>query len=157
MTNSDAKLIREQLDDKLSLLQGLAASGMPKQGWIRTIREALGMSSTYLGKRAKLHQSRISRLENAEKQGNLKVSSLQKIGKALGMTFVYGFVPESTMEDVVRKQAEKVVSRRMARLDRTMRLEQQGLSDQEKKKAFQSMVDKLLAEHPKDLWNADNE
>ncbi len=151
------KVIRQQLDSKLSPLKDIAASGMPKQGWIRTIREALGMSSTHLGKKAGLDQSRISRLENAEKQGNLKVSSLQKIAKALGMRFVYGFVPETTLEEVVRKQAKKIISQRMTRLDKTMQLEQQGLSDTEKKKAFQNMVDKLLMEHPKDLWDADHE
>ena len=153
----DLKLVREQLDNRLGSLKELAASGMPRQGWIRTIREALGMSSTYLGKKAKLGQPRISRLESAEMTGDLKVSSLQKIAKALGMTFVYGFVPESTMEEMVRKRAEKIVSQRMARLDRTMRLEQQGLSDKDKKKAFQGMVEKLLIENPKDLWRADDE
>ena len=153
----DLKIVREQLDSKLSPLRELAAFGMPKQGWIRTIREALGMSSTHLGKKAKLDQSRISRLENAEKDGNLKVSSLQKIAKALGMKFVYGFVPVAPLEEVVHKQAEKIILKRMTRLDMTMRLEQQGLSDVEKKKAYQDMVEKLLMEHPKDLWDAECE
>lgn len=157
MNYMDLKIVREQLDSRLNRLRDFAASGMPKQGWIRTIREALGMSSTHLGKRAKIDQSRISRLESAEKHGDLKVSSLQKIAKALGMKFVYAFVPEESLEEVVRKQAEQIVLKRMARLDRTMRLEQQGLSTEEKKKAFQGMVDKLLAEHPKDLWDAENE
>lgn len=146
------KISREQLDRKLYSLKNLAVSGMPKQGWIRTIREALGMSSAQLGKKAGLGQPRISRLEHAEKTGDLKVSSLQKIANAFGMRFVYGFVPEASLEDMVRKQAEKIVLGRMERLDKTMRLEQQGLSDEEKKKAVEGMVDKLLMENAKDLW-----
>ncbi len=152
MNYIDLKLVRQQLDNKIDSLRGFAESGTPKQGWIRAIRESLGMSSGYLGQLAKLDQSRISRLENAEMAGDLKVSSMQKIGKALGMRFVYGFIPESTLEDMVRKQAEKIVSKRMARLDRTMRLEKQELSAKEKKNAFDGMVEKLLIEHPKDLW-----
>ena len=74
------KVIREQLDNKI---ESLRVSGMPQQGWIRAIREALGLSARQLGKRAGLDQSRISRLENAEKNGNLKVSSLRKIAKGL--------------------------------------------------------------------------
>ena len=69
------------------------------------------------------------------------------------MKFVYGFVPEVSLEDMVRKQAEKIVLARMERLDRTMRLEQQGLSDEEKKKAVQGMVDKFLMENAKGLWD----
>ena len=147
------KISREQLDKKLSPLKDLAAAGMPQQGWIRTIRESLGMSSSQLAKKAGLGQPRISRLEKAEKSGDLKVSSLQKIARALGMKFVYGFVPEVSLEDMVRKQAEKIVLARMERLDRTMRLEQQGLSDEEKKKAVQGMVDKFLMENAKGLWD----
>ena len=79
------KISREQLDRKLEPLRDLAVSGMPKQGWIRTIRDALGMSSAQLGKKAGLGQPRISRLEHAEKTGDLKVSSLQKIANAFGM------------------------------------------------------------------------
>ena len=146
------KISREQLDRKLDPLKDFARTGMPRQGWIRTIREALGMSSAQLGKKAGLGQPRISRLENAEKTGDLKVSSLQKIAKAFGMRFVYSFVPEASLEDMVRKQAEKIVFGRMQRLDRTMRLEQQGLSDEEKKKAVSGMVEKLLMENAKELW-----
>jgi predicted DNA-binding mobile mystery protein A len=151
------RISREQLDRKLSPLKDLAISGMPKQGWIRTIREALGMTSGQLAKKAGLGQPRISRLENAEMAGDLKVSSLQKIAKALGMRLVYGFVSEGALEDMVRNQAKKIVLRRMERLDRTMQLEQQGLSDEEKSKAVEDMIDKLLMENAKDLWDVNDE
>jgi len=153
----DMRTSREQLDKKLMPLKDLATLGIPKQGWIRTIREALGMSSAQLGKKAGLGQPRISRLEKAEITGNLKVSSFQKIAKAFGMRFIYGFVSDSSLEDMVRKQAEKIVLRRMARLDRTMQLEQQGLSDEEKKKAVEGMIDKFLMENVKGLWDINNE
>ena len=150
------RISREQLDRKLSPLKDLAISGMPKQGWIRTIREALGMSGA-VRKKAGLGQPRISRLENAEITGDLKVSSLQKMAKALGMRFIYGFVSEGSLEEMVRNQAKKIVLRRMERLDRTMQLEQQGLSDEEKGKAVEEMIDKLLMENAKDLWDVNDE
>ena len=55
--------------------------------------------------------------------------TLKKIAEGLNMKFVYGFVPETTLEDVVQKQARKIATNHTHRLNRTMRLEQQELSD----------------------------
>lgn len=159
----DKKVIREQLDKKLVFLRDFASSGMPPQGWLKAIREALGLSASQLGKRAGIDQSRISRLENAEKDGDLKLSSLQKIAKALNMKFVYGFVPygtdgtEDTLAAMVRNQAKRIALRRIETLDHTMRLEKQALSVEEQKKALNDMIEKILVDPPKDFWDRDGE
>ena len=115
--------------------------------------DVLGLSARQLGKKAGFDQSRISRLENAEKNGNLKVSSLQKIAKGLNMRFVYGFVPEESLEQMVRAQAERIALKRLKTLNITMRLEKQGLSSEEQKKALKDMIEKILVEQPKDFWD----
>lgn len=149
----EKKVTREQLDKRLSSLRDFAASGVPQQGWIRTIREALGLSAAQLGKMAGFHQTRISRLEGAEKNGDLKLSSLQKIAKGLNMRFVYGFVPEGSLEAMVRARAEKIALKRLRQLSSTMRLEKQALSDEDKKKALNDMIEKILIDNPKDFWD----
>jgi predicted DNA-binding mobile mystery protein A len=153
MTYWDRKLIREQLDGKLNSLKGLASQA-PERGWIRVIREALGISSQQLAKRIGFNQSRISRLEKAEPKGDLKLSSLKKIADALDMNLVYGFVPKESLESLVQKQARKVALKRMRKLNHTMRLEKQELSDEEKEKALENMIQKILIEEPKDLWDS---
>ena len=125
---------------------------VPQQGWIKTIREALGMSARQLGRKIGLDQSRISRLENGEKDGSLKLASLQKIAKGLNMKFVYGFVFEGSLEDIIKEEAKKIALKRLKILNITMRLESQGLSDQEQKKALNDMVERILIEQPKNLW-----
>ena len=152
----DKKTIRDQLEKKLTLLRELSISGMPQEGWIKTIREALGLSTAQLGKKAGLDQSRISRLENAEKDGSLKLSSLQKIAKGLNMKFVYGFVPEQSLEEVVRTQARKIALKRLKKLNATMRLERQELSPEEQQKALNDMIEKILVEQPKDFWDSND-
>lgn len=152
MSYWDKKLIREQLDKKLIPLKVLAKSGMSETGWIKTIREALGMSAKDLAKKVGIDQSRISRLENAEKNGNIKLSSLQKIAQGLDMEFVYGFVPKDNLETMVRQQANKIAHEKMKRLSHTMRLELQELSEEEKKSALKDMIDKILIEEPKNFW-----
>jgi predicted DNA-binding mobile mystery protein A len=153
----DRKTVRSQLDNKLLFLREFSSAGMPQSGWIRAIRTALGMSAVQLGKLSGIGQSRVSRLENAEKNGNLKIASLQKIAKGLRMRFVYGFVPESSLEEVVNARAKSIAINNMKRLNETMRLEQQGLSDEEQKKALADMVEKLLVEQPKDFWDDTND
>lgn len=148
----DKKLMREQLDKRLAFLRGFASFDISRQGWIKTIREALGMSAKELGKRVGLDQSRISRLENAEKTGNLKLSSLHKIAKGLKMRFVYGFVPENSLEEMMQEQAKEIAVKRMKRLRDTMSLEKQELSTDEQQKALKDMIEKILVEQPKDFW-----
>ncbi|HBR14819.1 MAG TPA: mobile mystery protein A [Candidatus Omnitrophica bacterium] len=153
----DAKVIREQLDRKLESLKDFATSGMPKQGWIRTIRDAVGLSARQLGEKAGIDQSRISRLENAEKDGSLKLSSLQKIAQGLNMRFVYGFVAEDSLEQMVRAQAKKIALKRLKQLNATMRLEKQGIPEEEQQKVLGDMVEKILIDQPKDFWDATDE
>jgi predicted DNA-binding mobile mystery protein A len=138
-------------------LREFASAGMPQSGWIRAMRDALGISSLQLGNRAGIDQSRVSRLENAEKNGNLKISSLQKIAKGLGMQFVYGFVPAGSLEKMVNARAREIATERMKRLNGTMRLEKQGLSAEDQKKALEDMTEKLLVEQPKDFWDDNND
>jgi predicted DNA-binding mobile mystery protein A len=149
----DKKLMREQLDKRLSFLKSFASFEASRQGWVKTIREALGMSAKELGKRVGLDQSRVSRLENAEKAGDLKLSSLHKIAKGLKMRFVYGFVPENSLEEMVQAQARAIAVKRMKRLHDTMSLEKQELSGDEQQKALKDMIEKILVEQPKDFWS----
>lgn len=151
MTYWDKKLVREQLDKRLkSPLLPLLQSD---NGWIKLLREALGMSTTQLAKRIGIDQSRVSRLENAEIDGDLKLSSLKKVAEGLNMTFVYGFIPRDGLEDMVRQQAKKIALKRMQRVNHTMRLEEQELTNDEKAKAFDDLVQKIMIEDAKDFWD----
>ena len=153
MTYWDRKLIRDQLDVRFKNLRNLAEKSIPESGWIRVIREALGMSARQLGKRVGLSQPRISRLEIAESEGDLKLSTLKKIAEGMNMKFVYGFVPESSLEEMVQDQAKKIALKRMAKVNHTMRLEEQELSNEDKRKVFEDLTQKILINEPKDFWD----
>ena len=77
---------------------------------------------------------------------------MNKIAEALGMKFVYGFVPKNSLEDTVRQQARKLALKRMQSLNHTMRLELQNLSAEEKEKEITDMADRILIEEDKELW-----
>lgn len=149
----DKKLIREQLDKKIDKFKPVLNTPVPKVGWVKTIREALGMSTYDLADKTDLDQSRISRIESSEAKQEIKLSTLHKMADGLGVKFVYGFVPEADLEAVVRKQALMIAKKRLKRIDHSMKLELQGVSDEEQEKALSDLVDKILIEEPKNFWN----
>jgi predicted DNA-binding mobile mystery protein A len=124
----------------------------PDSGWIKLMREALGMTSKQLAKRVGIDQSRITRLENAETAGDLKLSSLKKIAESMDMHFVYGFVPKIPLEEMVQAQARKIAGKRIKHVNHTMLLEDQELSEEEKAKALSDLTEKILVDEPKDFW-----
>lgn len=149
----DKKLIRKQLEKKMRKLKPLLKMAVPSGGWINAIREGLGMTLEELGSRVDLGRARVYRIEQAEANGDVKLSTLKKMANGLGMKFVYGFVPEQNLEDIVRQQAMKIVKKRLSRIDHSMKLELQGVSDEEQEEALNDMIDKILVEEPKKFWN----
>jgi len=152
MSYWDKKLIREQLDEKLDKIRPFAFLTM-ESGWIKVIREALSMSTKQLGKKVGIDQSRISRLENAEIEGDLKLSSLKKIAEGLNMRLVYYFVPEESLEEMMENQAKAIAQKRMNKVNQTMRLEDQELSKKEKANALEDLTQRILIDEPKDFWD----
>lgn len=149
----DKKLIRKQLDKKLKKLKPLLKMAVPSGGWVNAIREGLGMTLEELGSRVSLDKSRVYRIEQAETAGDIKVSTLQKMADGLGAKFVYGFVPKKDLEDMVREQAKKIALKRMNRVDHSMKLEDQGLEDEDRQEVLNDLIDQILIEEPKSFWN----
>jgi predicted DNA-binding mobile mystery protein A len=77
----------------------------PPEGWLRTVRKALGMSGAQLGKRMGLTRARIAQAEQAELTGGVTLKSMQAAAEALGCKFVYAVVPDSSIENVIVAQA----------------------------------------------------
>lgn len=145
--------MRKQLDKKLNKLKPFLKMAMPSGGWINAIREGLGMTLEELGNRVDLDKSRVYRIEQAEANGDIKLSTLRKMADGLGVKFVYGFVPEQDLEEIVRQQAMKIAKKRLNRIDHSMKLELQGVYDEEQKEAFNDLTDEILVQEPKNFWD----
>ena len=153
MKYSKIKLIREQTANHLKELREIANLNMPIQGWIRTIRKSLGMNTRQLAERMGVKRQRISEIETGEVKGNLTVETLKRTAEALNCKFVYAFIPNTSLEDIVRKQAESVIKKRMKRISHTMALEEQKLNSTDNKKAIEDGVEKILFEAPGSIWD----
>jgi predicted DNA-binding mobile mystery protein A len=144
----------EQLDRRFAKLKLLTKeAARPPRGWIRAIREALGMTTGQLAKRLGVHQPRVIELEHGEGSGNITVRSLERAAEALGCRLVYILVPEEPLAETIRKRASAVAERQLASVEQTMRLEAQGVSDKvQHKEAHQRLVEKLLR-RPARIWD----
>ena len=65
----------------------------PPEGWLRTVRKALGMSGAQLARKMGITRSRVAQAEQAELSGGATLKSMQAAAEAIGCRFVYTVVP----------------------------------------------------------------
>lgn len=147
------KLIREQLEASLQRFKPLRAVNIPKKGWIRAIRDGLGMTARQLAIRLGVAQQAVARIEKDELTGSVTIKTMQRIAENLDCVFVYGFVPYSSLEDTIRKQARIIAMNRLTQASQTMMLENQMLSDEENEIVYAQIVDELVNTLPSYLWD----
>lgn len=148
-------IVRQQLDKTLSGYAIAKQTAPPVKGWVRAIREALGMSGKQLANRLKVSQPRIPKLEQDELSGAVSLKTMRQAAEAMDCVFVYAIVPRTTLEETVRAQARKVAETRMQRVSHTMMLEEQGLSAEEQRASLDAAVEELVREMPKELWETE--
>jgi predicted DNA-binding mobile mystery protein A len=149
---TNCRLIRQQLDSTLKKFQPLRAASIPAKGWIRAIRDALGMTCQQLGHRLGLSKQRAAFIEKQELDGTATLKTMRRIAEALDCVFVYGFVPRTSLEKTVLSQAESVAARQLGRAAHTMSLEDQSLGDWENQESLIKLAQKLVDTPPKNLW-----
>ena len=93
---------REIVDQAAGLV---AMIKTPPEGWIRTVRKALGMSVVQLASRLNVTRSLISRTENEELNGSVTIKTIHKMAQAMKCRFVYAIVPEQKIDDLILQQA----------------------------------------------------
>lgn len=146
-------LARRQLDETLKLFGPLKTVIPPRKGWIRAIRDAIGMTGGQLAQRLNVNKQRVSRIEQDEKLGKVTLKTLRSVAEAMDCIFVCGFAPRDSLEQTVRNQAKSVAKKRMARSNQMMRLEKQELSEEEKGKALKTLIGEIISTMPKSLWD----
>lgn len=121
--SSARRTARRRLDQRLV---GLDLGQRPPRGWIRAIREALGMTTGELARRMGLTQSRVSQLERSEEHGSIRLDTLERAARALNCQVRYVFVPNEPLEDMVKRQARLRAQAEVDAVTHTMALEDQA-------------------------------
>lgn len=153
MTKSKARLQRLQLDDALKPFPSPDVVAAPRGGWVRAIREALGMTQIQLGTRASVSRQSVQSFEQAEAERRITLDSLDRLARALGCRLVYALVPEEgSLEGLRERQAQAVAEALLKPTDHSMKLEAQGVSTVERDRQWQLLIEDLLNGSPRKLW-----
>jgi len=145
--------IRDELEDVLQMLAPLSKYQAPLKGWIRSIRESLGMSGRQLAARILVEPPRIPEMEKAETQGNITLKSLRRAAEAMDCDFVYAFVPKNNLEKSLREQAYRVAKKNLGPVTHTMDLEDQAPTATENIKQINRLVEEWVKNPPRWLWD----
>ena len=125
---------------------------VPPRGWIRAIRDALGMTATDLGRRIGVSQAAVTQFEKGEKDGSITLKSLRSAAEALNCTLIYALVPRQSLEDLMRERASALADQQLARTHHTMSLENQALLPDDLKAERARLIEDILRDEPSRLW-----
>ena len=155
MAKKFQKLMRDQVQEDLNQFISLINKPRPQVGWIKTIREVLGMPSRILAKRLGCSQANIAAIEKRESKCTISLEVLEQVAAALNCKLVYALVPEKTFDQMLTEQARKIAKHQIKIINHSMSLEQQGLTIKQIKQQEDALVLELLQGNVKKLWNHD--
>ena len=151
-----AKQYRDKVNQAVSLFGRLSAlpnHGIPKEGWLRTVRAALGMSGTQLAKKLCVTKARVSKIEKNEPQGRVTLKTMQDIAEAMDCKFVYAIVPKQEVEDVIKERAIEKARAQVKAASTHMALEAQSLNKEQLVFETERIAAQIMENMPSDLWN----
>ena len=148
------KLQCQQLNEKMLQLAGMKHVIIPPIGWIKAIRNGIGMSMEQLGKKLSITKQGVMDIEKREKEGAITIKSMQEIAKAIDMQFVYGFVPDAdSLDQMIEMRALEMATKIVQRTSNTMKLEDQENSKERIEKAIKERAAEIINKTPKILWD----
>jgi predicted DNA-binding mobile mystery protein A len=142
------------LDRRLRGFGGTVQFAPPVRGWIKAVREALGMTTEQLARRLGVKQPSVVGLEQSEAKGTIELATLRRAAEALDCTLVYALIPNHSLEATVRERARQYVRRRMEPVEHTMLLEDQAVPRGQSEAELEAELDEILREtNPKLFWD----
>lgn len=142
---------RQRLDARLLKIKPEDQFRPPPKGWVRAIREALGMSGVQFSARLGVRPQSVEALEKSEATGTIQLKTLRRAAEALNCTLVYALVPKTSLSETVRERARKIALRDLGRVSHTMRLEAQETGEADLEARIDAYIRNTLKE--RELWN----
>ncbi len=121
-------LRRRQLERTLAPFLNRRAAARPPKGWIRALRQALGLSSAELARRLGTSRQLPLQLEKAEAEDRITLKSLRAAANALDCDLVYALVPRAaTLRQLTEERARAEAQTLVRRAEHSMALENQAV------------------------------
>ena len=144
-----AATARRALDRRLDIAKSVNLT-VPRGGWIRALRDALGMPARYMADRLGVSTPAVYELERSEKAGTIQLNTLRRAADALDCDVVYALVPRRSLDHTLQTAAIERARRDMAAVNQSMRLEDQELNAEEREHRLSEYVAELIRSG--DVW-----
>src|ERR1035437_4812744 len=116
---------RSYHDDRFMNLEPVSRYSSPVRGWIKAVREALGMTTAQLARRLGVKQPSVVAIEQSEAKGTIELATLRRVAEALDCTLIFALVPNKPLEAIVRDRARTFARQRLGPVEHSMMLEDQ--------------------------------
>lgn len=142
---------RDQLDRRFGRLKE-KNNNVPGEGWIRTIRESLGMSSTQLARRLGITKQSLNRIEKNELTGAVTLETLRRVAMALECNVQLALIPNKSLQNILEIRALEVASKIIERTNLHMELEKQETDKSFRQKRIKELADELIRTGDHRIW-----
>jgi predicted DNA-binding mobile mystery protein A len=117
-----------QLDRSLQPFRAAQKVPRPQKGWLRAIREAIGISAGELARALGTSRQLPLQFEKAEAEDSITLKSLRTVADALDCDLVYALVPRAgTMQGLIENRARIQARKRVLGVEHSMALENQAV------------------------------
>jgi predicted DNA-binding mobile mystery protein A len=124
----------------------------PENGWIRAVRDALGLTTKQYALRLGVSQPRVVALEKGEREETLTLANLRRAAEALNCELVYVFAPKKPLAETLRKRAEAMATEQLNGIAHSMLLENKAIREEEIVRMREVRVSQLLGGNLANLW-----
>lgn len=125
----------------------------PPEGWVASVRKALGISAAQLGRMVGRTRANISAAERSEQNDRITLQTMKTLAEAMGCKFVYAIVPgEGSIDDVLKARAREKARSIVSRASTHMALEKQSLTSSQNDTEIERLALDLLRDPPPDFW-----
>ena len=142
----------QQMNALLETWRTAQLSARPRSGWVRAIRESLGMSAAAFARRLGMTPVGVRKLESAEASDAITLASLRKLAQALDCELQYALVPRNSLLQQVRDRAEMVARERLRPIAHSMALEDQAVQGPQNKLQLEAAIKELIEGSRRELW-----
>lgn len=143
---------RRQLDEKLKDWQSIRQIPRPRLGWLKAVRESLGMTTRQLAALLGTNNAAVIRLEKRESEGKVTLEALNRAAQAMGCRLVYAVVPDETLEAIVDHKALDAARALLRSVSHTMKLEKQEVGTQASQAQLAELAQELKSKLDPTLW-----
>lgn len=141
----------KQVSESLERIRMAEIPNSPKEGWLKSIRTALGMSMQIAASKTGINTSTWEKIEKREQKWTVTIETLQNAANALNCDVKVIMIPRESLNQIIEREAVKKADQEIRELDATMSLEKQENSETFFEDMKKSIV-KNYIDNPKSLW-----